>query len=177
VSRIAFLDIEASGLGEGSWPVQIGWSAPFDRHLDGEVLVRPTPDWTHWAPIAQARFHGIGRERLQREGIDPALVLDCLESELRRFEIYVSDPEHDRAWFARLVAAGGRPSCACTMPAPCSRLRPCVAGTICAPLSNGSADASPIATKPAPTPGASRRSGGRCSADAPTKALPFCEDR
>ena len=62
---LAFLDFEASSLGSGSFPIEVGWA------IDGEGaeahLIRPAPGWTAWS-VASERVHGIGRERLLAEG-------------------------------------------------------------------------------------------------------------
>ena len=63
----AFLDIEASGLGEHSFPIEIGWAIPFDKERG--FLIRPAPDWTYWSAIAEEVFHRISRDELLREGI------------------------------------------------------------------------------------------------------------
>ena len=52
------LDIEASGFGRDSYPIEIGYVLP-----DGSgycTLVHPEAAWTHWDPQAQ-RLHGITR--------------------------------------------------------------------------------------------------------------------
>jgi hypothetical protein len=44
----AVLDVEASGFGAGSYPIEIGYIAS-----DGTsycTLIRPAPSWTHWDP-------------------------------------------------------------------------------------------------------------------------------
>jgi len=46
----AVLDIEASGFGRDSYPVEIGYVLP-----DGQTwctLIRPAPAWTHWDATA-----------------------------------------------------------------------------------------------------------------------------
>lgn len=107
---IAFLDIEASGFGPGSWPVEIGWAFPFDRKRNGSVLVRPIPAWTHWDMTSQSNCHGLSRDFLEKEGSLPAEALGHIEDALSGCTIYVQDPEYDRSWFRVLVEAAGRDS-------------------------------------------------------------------
>ena len=65
VSVPAFIDVEASGLGRGSYPIEIGISlASGDRHC---WLIRPPAHWTHWDPGAEA-VHHISRARLIERG-------------------------------------------------------------------------------------------------------------
>jgi hypothetical protein len=102
------MDIEASGLGTGSWPVEIGWALPFGPKRNGAVLIRPVPEWTHWSSVAETHFHKISRQTLDREGMAPGEALARVEEALYGCEIYVEDPAEDRTWFSRLVAAAGR---------------------------------------------------------------------
>ena len=49
------LDIEASGFGPGSYPIEVGLVLP-----DGDAwcsLIRPEPGWLHWDPSAE-QVHG-----------------------------------------------------------------------------------------------------------------------
>ncbi len=78
-SPIAVLDIEASGFGRGSYPIEVGF-------VDAQggafcSLIRPEPDWLHWDASAEA-LHGISREALQRHGRPPAWVADQLNQRL-----------------------------------------------------------------------------------------------
>lgn len=106
---IAFLDIEASGLGQGSWPVECGWALPWGRERDGSVLVRPLPTWTHWDTVAEQHFHRISQETLERDGLHPSEALEVIETALFACEVYVADPAEDRRWFARLGEGGRTP--------------------------------------------------------------------
>src|SRR4051794_12197544 len=74
--RIAFIDLEASGLGSASFPTEIGWA--FVRE-DGSIgsgacLIRPVAKWTiygnAWSAAAE-RLTGISREMLDRDGLPP----------------------------------------------------------------------------------------------------------
>lgn len=53
-----FLDIEASGLGSGSFPVEIAWVS--EGGAEESHLIRPAPGWTQWSRRAEA-LHGITR--------------------------------------------------------------------------------------------------------------------
>ena len=59
------LDIEASGFGPGSYPIEVGFVTG-----DGKAwcsLVRPEADWRHWDDKAAA-MHGITREHVEQHG-------------------------------------------------------------------------------------------------------------
>jgi DNA polymerase III epsilon subunit-like protein len=101
----AFLDIEASGFGRHSYPIEIGFVLP-----DGQAwctLVRPEPEWTHWDASAQA-LHGITREAALRHGRPAVDVARELNRRLRGLVVYSDGWAHDYAWMARLFDAAGR---------------------------------------------------------------------
>ncbi len=52
------IDIEASGFGRNSYPIEVGYVLPDGRA--GCMLVAPAPGWTHWDESA-AQVHGITR--------------------------------------------------------------------------------------------------------------------
>ncbi len=102
------LDIEASGFGRGSYPIEIGYSTG-----DGALfccLVRPEDDWVHWDAAAEA-LHGIGRELLLQRGRPARWVGEQLNTRLRGQTVYCDGWGHDFTWLNRLYdAAGLRPS-------------------------------------------------------------------
>lgn len=101
----AILDIEASGFGLGSYPVEVGFVL-----ADGEsgcCLIRPEPDWQHWDPNAAA-VHGITREQLARHGRSVNDVCDMLNSRLRGLTVYSDAWAHDYTWLNRLFEAAER---------------------------------------------------------------------
>lgn len=93
------LDVEASGFGSGSYPIEVGVAMP-----DGALhawLIRPLPEWTHWQDSAE-RIHGISRERLRDEGLDPCQVAEELNQLLLGKTVYSDGWGVDRTWLARL---------------------------------------------------------------------------
>lgn len=102
----AFLDVEASGLGARSWPVEVGWA--FDGGAPTAMLVRPRPEWSSdaWDPKAQA-LHGLDRERLEREGQDAREVCLAMNEALADAEVYSDAPDWDGFWLFRLFSAAG----------------------------------------------------------------------
>ena len=67
VRGIAFVDLEAAGLGSNGYPTELGWAVVHD---DGSIisdssLIRPTARWTTYAnawSAASERLTGISRE-------------------------------------------------------------------------------------------------------------------
>lgn len=96
------LDIEASGFGRGSYPIEVGFVLP-----DGSAycsLIRPDVSWTHWDCAAE-RLHGISRALLQRRGRSTAEVASALNARLAGREVYCDNWAHDYTWLARLFDA------------------------------------------------------------------------
>ncbi|MEP6503477.1 MAG: hypothetical protein ABJD97_09115 [Betaproteobacteria bacterium] len=93
------LDIEASGFGRGSYPIEIGFVLP-----DGTAyctLIVPDQSWTHWDGDAE-RVHGISRSLLKRHGRSAAEVAAELNQRLHGRAVYCDNWAHDYAWLARL---------------------------------------------------------------------------
>ena len=100
-ARQAVLDIASSGLGPGSWPVEIGW-AFLDGSFGGALLIRPEAHWrSAWEPEAE-ETHGIALDTAVREGAsarDAALILSAA---LRGCSVFSTAPALDGRWLDRL---------------------------------------------------------------------------
>lgn len=104
--RRLFLDIESSGLHEGSFPIELALS---DDGLEVRSwLIRPHDDWRLEDWSAQAELvHGISWERLRIEGKAVERVAAEVASACAG-RIVVSDAVgHDGLWIDRLFAAAG----------------------------------------------------------------------
>ncbi len=98
------LDIEASGFGSGSYPIEIGVAMP-----DGALhvwLIRPMEEWTHWQESAE-KIHGISRQQLLEEGKDPRQVADELNELLVGQTVFSDGWGVDRTWLALLFYEAG----------------------------------------------------------------------
>ncbi|PMR76268.1 hypothetical protein [Billgrantia endophytica] len=99
------LDIEASGFGRGSYPIEIGLA-----RADGSCcafLVQPLEEWVHWDPKAEL-LHGISRARLMREGLPIAQVARWLNDELSSVGVAYSDSwGYDNTWLSLLFHHAG----------------------------------------------------------------------
>jgi len=100
----AILDIEASGFGRASYPIEIGYIL-----ADGSTyctLVRPAPAWTHWDPSAEA-VHRIPRTALESHGRPVTEVARLLNDRLRGQTLYTDAWGHDFAWLSSLYEEAG----------------------------------------------------------------------
>lgn len=96
------IDIEASGFGRGSYPIEVGYYTPDQRSYC--TLIRPEPDWTHWDPSAE-QIHGITRDLLLEKGRPAVDVCLDLNSDLRGETIYCDAWAYDYVWLSRLYDA------------------------------------------------------------------------
>lgn len=93
------LDLEASGFGRGSYPIEVGFVAQ-----DGSLfcsLIQPAPGWEHWDTSAET-LHGISRDLLQRHGKPVVWVATELNRRLAGQTVYCDGWAHDYPWLARL---------------------------------------------------------------------------
>lgn len=102
------MDIEASGFGPQSYPIEIAWS-----NEDGDIqryLINPStiPEWTHWNPASE-QIHGIERQRLERNGWNPAYVANRLYEDLQGKIVYTDAPVFDQQWVEQLFTALHQP--------------------------------------------------------------------
>ncbi len=98
------IDIEASGFGRGSYPIEVGVAL-----ADGIThcfLIRPLPHWTHWSPQAED-IHGIDRDTLFRHGRPALWVARRLNRLLGGQTAYSDAWGHDNSWLGRLYEEVG----------------------------------------------------------------------
>ena len=98
------IDIEASGFGRGSYPIEVGYVLPDGRTRC--MLVRPAADWTHWDEGA-AQVHGITRAMLAAHGKPAREVAESLNTDLAGLTAYCDGWAHDYAWLAALFEEAG----------------------------------------------------------------------
>jgi DNA polymerase III epsilon subunit-like protein len=96
------IDIEASGFGRGSYPIEVGYVLPDGRSRC--MLVRPDKDWTHWDAGAE-KMHGIARDTLLSHGRTVAEVAAQLNADLAGRTVYCDGWAHDYSWLAALFEA------------------------------------------------------------------------
>lgn len=93
------IDLEASGFGRNSYPIEIGVAMPTG---DTEcLLIRPEPDWTHWDKHSES-LHGLRREQLLRHGRPVKDVADHLNDLLAGQTVYSDGWGVDHSWLSLL---------------------------------------------------------------------------
>jgi hypothetical protein len=100
------LDIEASGFGRGSYPIEIGFVLP-----DGKAwcrLIKPEPEWTHWDDTAE-EIHHLKRSILNLRGVPVQEVAAELNAALAGETVYCDGWGNDSSWLAMLFYFAGQP--------------------------------------------------------------------
>lgn len=95
----AIIDLEASGFGRGSYPIEVGIAL-----ADGSVhalLIQPAQSWEHWDENAQA-IHGISREYLLEHGKSPREVAIFLNDLCSGLTLYSDAWSFVSSWLGRL---------------------------------------------------------------------------
>ena len=96
------LDIEASGFGPQSYPLEVGVVRPDGRKLCR--LIRPEPTWTHWSDEAEA-LHGITRREALLHGFPVSEVACALNDFIGARVVYSDAWVLDNTWIRRLFFA------------------------------------------------------------------------
>ena len=100
------IDVEASGFGAGSYPIEIGFVLP-DRTTTC-FLIRPLDDWTHWDNAAE-QIHGIQRESLDKRGRTVTDAAQLLNDQLAGRIVYTDGWSNDLSWLGLLFECSGIP--------------------------------------------------------------------
>ncbi len=98
------IDVEASGFGRRSYPIEVGYVLPDGRAAC--MLVRPAEGWTHWDDSAE-RVHGITRSVLAQHGRDLREVAQTLNRDLAGLTVYCDGWAHDYSWLGALFEEAG----------------------------------------------------------------------
>ena len=101
---IAFIDLEASGLGPQSWPIEVGWAIGDARPQS--QLIQPDVTWREesWEPSAEA-LHQISIGKLKKNGSKPPDLCNLLNDKLTGHKVYSDAPDWDAFWLSRLFQA------------------------------------------------------------------------
>jgi hypothetical protein len=98
------LDIEASGFGADSYPIEVGVV-----RADGERfcrLIKPHRSWVHWQQTAE-RLHGISRSLLMSKGEHPRAVCEDLNAFIDGQIVYSDAWVNDSDWLSKLFYCAG----------------------------------------------------------------------
>jgi hypothetical protein len=97
------MDIEASSLGEDSFPVSIGVLDANNESNNYEAIIRPIDAWDDWSEEAE-EIHGISHGDLMSTGVSVCHVCNELNCRFAFKTIYV-DSVFDLFWINRLYEA------------------------------------------------------------------------
>ena len=98
------LDIEASGFGRNSYPIEVGFVLPNGHGYC--TLIQPEPEWTHWDPKAES-VHHIPRNLLLERGLPAAEVARLLNVQLLGQTVYSDGWANDFSWLGALFDVAG----------------------------------------------------------------------
>lgn len=93
------IDIEASGFGKGSYPIEVGYISRHGHQWCS--LIMPSKDWTHWDSTAE-QLHRISRETLLRNGKDPVEIVLHLNDVFHHQTVYTDGWLQDYTWISQL---------------------------------------------------------------------------
>ena len=99
------IDVESSGFGRGSYPIEIGVALP-----DGSThcyLIKPLKEWDHWSEESE-QIHHISRDILRTRGREITDVADALNQLLAGETVYSDGWGMDNSWIARLFDSAQR---------------------------------------------------------------------
>lgn len=97
------LDIEASGLHEGSFPIEFGWC--FGSLEAGNFLIKPMDNWTleNWEEES-FRIHGLPWEHIVKYGTPAEEVAMGLNMLLDNYHVLCTDTYFDGMWLGKLFS-------------------------------------------------------------------------
>lgn len=100
------LDVEASGLSEESYPIQV---ALLDSETGDSLMfyIKPTDDWIYWNEEAE-EIHNITQKLLSDIGIDVDEAVTRITEfmvEKKESTMYCDAPDYDGFWLKRLFDA------------------------------------------------------------------------
>ena len=104
MAAIATLDIQASGLGKRSYPIEVGFvqANGYSRCF----LIRPEPNWQYWDKDVE-QLHGLSRQTLVAYGKPVAYVANILNRYLVQQTVYCDNWADDSRWLSQLYESAG----------------------------------------------------------------------
>lgn len=100
----AVLDVEASGFGRNSYPIEVGFVLPNGHSFC--TLIHPEPEWTHWDLQAES-VHHISRSLLLERGLPAVEVARVLNAQLMGQTVYSDGWANDYSWLGVLFDVAG----------------------------------------------------------------------
>ncbi len=93
------IDIEASGFGKGSYPIEVGYVSSRGKRWCS--LIRPREDWQYWNQVAE-QLHNISRQTLFEHGESVEVVAAHLNDAFLNQTVYSDGWLQDYAWISHL---------------------------------------------------------------------------
>ena len=111
--QIAFIDLEASGLGSAGFPTEIGWAIVCDDGSveSGSCLIKPPAKWTMYRnawSTASERLTGITRDMLDRDGVPPSEAMRRFLDAIGDRDLLSDEADFDTHWLGMLAEAAGK---------------------------------------------------------------------
>lgn len=104
IFRPFIIDVEASGFGSSSYPIEIGLALEKENRYCSLIL--PPSDWTHWNEDAE-NTHKVSREMLLRHGKPAIEVAKQLNALLEETTVFSDGWGVDKPWITRLFSRVG----------------------------------------------------------------------
>ena len=104
IVRPFIIDIEASGFGPHSYPIEVGLALEPGAKFCS--LIAPAPDWTHWDAAAE-EVHRVPRDILETYGQPATQVALSLNEVLGNSIVYSDGWVVDRPWLIQLFSRAG----------------------------------------------------------------------
>ncbi|WP_210396268.1 hypothetical protein [Motiliproteus sediminis] len=98
------IDIEASGFGPHSYPIEVGLALEPEERFS--TLITPERYWAHWSEQAES-VHGISRQTLLDHGHPVRQVAARINRRLKGCTVYSDGWVVDKPWLITLFAAAG----------------------------------------------------------------------
>lgn len=98
------IDVEASGFGAFSYPIEVGVALTSGDRVS--LLIRPESEWTHWDSSAE-QVHGLSRDLLMSKGKPIDAVAKMLNDLLEETTVYSDGWVVDKPWVSTLYHKAG----------------------------------------------------------------------
>ncbi len=89
------IDVEASGFGEGSYPIEVGLA--MEDSSSHCFLIKPEAGWQHWDKNSE-KLHGVSRATLIEHGRDVQDICAELNILLEGKTVYSDGWSYDQTW-------------------------------------------------------------------------------
>jgi hypothetical protein len=101
--KSALIDVEASGLMQGSFPVEVGWLVD---DVFGHMVIDPSKHWdtSKWDSDAET-MHGLSLHWLSMKGVHPVRVASRLNLSFKGKKVFSDSPDADLNWLNELHRA------------------------------------------------------------------------